>query len=136
MKIRAGFVSNSSSSSFLAVVKKDDYDKALKNLGPLSQAVCEYANITSSKFAGEDCILHYHTTGEYSTFDNAHVDKVRDRAMEIAREQKTSLSSECYEEGHWEDFICESMNEIVEEFEKKMVELEKDGKAITHGDYI
>ena len=41
MKIRNGFVSNSSSSSFVLVVKKDDYDKVYSDLSDDAKKVAD-----------------------------------------------------------------------------------------------
>jgi hypothetical protein len=136
MKIRSGFVSNSSSSSFLAIIKKDDYEKILKDLGPLAQATIEYTGASNKKFAGQDCILHYHITGNYNSFEGANVENIRNRAQELAREQKVSLPAECTEEGYWEDFIWGNVYEVLSDFTDKVDELEKKGKAISHGDYF
>lgn len=41
MKVRSGFVSNSSSSSFVMLVKKDHFDKVVSGLHPYLQAVAK-----------------------------------------------------------------------------------------------
>lgn len=42
MKIRQGFVSNSSSSSFVCILRKDEADKVLLNMTPIQRAMFDY----------------------------------------------------------------------------------------------
>lgn len=135
MKIRFGFVSNSSSSSFLAILPKEDYDKIVKSLGPVGQAILEKVGTEKKKFAGKECVLHYHVTGNYSTFECMDGGAVIDRAQELAAEQGVSLPSE-YDDEQCVDFLWEDLYEILSKFEEQVHKLEKNGNAVTHGEYL
>jgi len=134
MKIRLGFVSNSSSSSFLAILSKEDYDKIVKSLGPVGQAVLEQTHPQKKEFAGQECVLHYHITGNYSTFEYMDGNAVIDRAHELASEQNVLLSDEYDDDEQCVDFLWEDLYEILSKFENQIYKLEKSGKAITHGE--
>jgi len=65
MKIRSGFVSNSSSSSFVIVMSKEHYDATMKKLGenaPYIEAVLHSMDLNKSKFMDRDIV----SVGEYS----------------------------------------------------------------------
>jgi len=57
MKTRNGFVSNSSSSSFVLIVKKEVHEKTMKQLEPYEKAVMN-ALISESKIFGQDVIYY------------------------------------------------------------------------------
>ena len=52
MKIRQGFVSNSSSSSFLIIAPKDEYDKIISKLTPYQKAIFKEL-FDSDEFLGQ-----------------------------------------------------------------------------------
>jgi len=56
MKTRAGFVSNSSSSSFVLAITKENYDKCLPQLSDYHQAVLKHLAETD-KFLGRDLVV-------------------------------------------------------------------------------
>jgi len=56
MKIRSGFVSNSSSSSFVMIVKKEAYENVFSNLSKLEQKLAEDLFKETNVF-GELCML-------------------------------------------------------------------------------
>ena len=87
MKIRAGFVSNSSSSSFSVVVEKEEFDRAYKEAHPYVQAVVDAAKPSNRTFLGYDVVV----LGEYSTnggscWEWREVDYSIDRNGEIPEE--------------------------------------------------
>ena len=74
MKIRSCFVSNSSSSSFLLVTTKLNYDKVLEKLALSDEdkellKECDYLFGTKKAF-GQDLITISYTDGNYSTFED------------------------------------------------------------------
>ena len=75
MKIRNGFISNSSSSSFVAVITKSAFDKTLEQVHPYVKAVIEAIEKEEGIFTGIDVvtigIMNIH--GD-STIDNIEID--------------------------------------------------------------
>ena len=75
MKERNGFVSNSSSSSFIAIMTKVAFDKALEEAHPYIKAVINAMGTEEGKFAGIDVVtmgtMNVHGGG---TFDYIEVD--------------------------------------------------------------
>ncbi len=58
MKIRQGFVSNSSSSSFVIMARQIDYNAAMDKLEPAERQIIEVCLIDKrAKFMGEDIIM-------------------------------------------------------------------------------
>lgn len=82
MKIRTGFVSNSSSSSFVLIVTKDEYDKVYSREEPIGKAILE-AVMGKTKVLGNECVIYDNCSSDY-WFDNIDRSKVVDRAFEIA----------------------------------------------------
>ena len=75
MKIRDGFVSNSSSSSFVVIITKDAFDKAFNEAHPYIQAVIRAMERNKGKFIGVDVVLMGTSdTHGGSSFDYLEVD--------------------------------------------------------------
>lgn len=66
MKIRAGFVSNSSSSSFMAVVKATEFTKLKKKLDPLCVAILDKMSSGKKKLGN----IQYVVIHEYGSSDD------------------------------------------------------------------
>jgi hypothetical protein len=86
MKIRNGFVSNSSSSSFLLVTTKTNYDKVLEELS-LSEEEQELLKdcddlFGTKKVFGQDLITISYVEGNYSDFED-----LPEGAYELIEEQ-------------------------------------------------
>jgi hypothetical protein len=57
MKIRNGFVSNSSTSSFVLMIKKEDHEKVMAALHPFYQACIKAIGTSLSKFKGDEVVM-------------------------------------------------------------------------------
>jgi hypothetical protein len=73
MKVRNGFVSNSSSSSFMILTTVENHEKALKNLHPFIIAVLDRLSSKKTRAFGKDCISYSIMTGNYSSFEDMRV---------------------------------------------------------------
>lgn len=68
MKTRNGFVSNSSSSSFIALVPKDEWSNIIATLNPIEMIFVEKLTDDIS-FCGIDCVEYGYVNGNYDTFE-------------------------------------------------------------------
>ncbi|KKM73589.1 hypothetical protein LCGC14_1408980 [marine sediment metagenome] len=91
MKIRLGFVSNSSSSSFVAVALKSVYDEYIKTEDPIIQAIAETI-IHEESVLGHECVTFSDSSGEGDWDWNPSA--IITRAKEIAKEQNRPVSSD------------------------------------------
>lgn len=64
MKIRSGFVSNSSSSSFVAVVLQDEYDKLISKMNELEALIFNDLISKPKKFGDTKVFVINRVTGE------------------------------------------------------------------------
>lgn len=83
MKIRSGFVSNSSSSSFVLVVTKEAFDEATTGVDPIYQAMLE-AVMSKDTVFGHECMVYDDCSSEY-WWESMDYGSVITRAKEIAR---------------------------------------------------
>jgi len=73
MKIRTGFVSNSSSSSFVCVTTKKEVNRLLKDETPYGRAVIR-SIMSDHILDGKELVLLAAITGNISTFDYLQLD--------------------------------------------------------------
>jgi hypothetical protein len=97
MKTRQGFVSNSSTSSYIIITTKEKYDTTLSRCHPYVKAVMEALEPTESKLGKESIVVISYNSGNQSTFEY----------LDVPYEGKTP----CDMEGPWE---------AVEDFEEKL----------------
>ena len=62
MKLRTGFVSNSSSSSFVLVISKKDHEEALKQMPAAAEKLFDYLDCSEGKIGDVELVLF----GEWS----------------------------------------------------------------------
>jgi len=125
MKIRTGFVSNSSSSSFVAVVDKEAYEQMKSTLGPMALAVLEELGVGQTKAFGRDCVIYEVMHGNHSWTDWVDRDKIGKNATKIAATQDKSLA-------HMGDDEWQNLYEAEEEISNKLRDLAEQGLGFTH----
>lgn len=76
MKFRNGFVSNSSSSSFIAFAEKTDYDKAFEQLNEEEQRILSFFPPATIKYKNKDFVKIVDTDydGEIGINQNGYID--------------------------------------------------------------
>ena len=96
MKIRQGFVSNSSSSSFIVTTTIENHERALKNLSPYVKKVLKEMKGDKSKAFGKELISfgYYSDAGGNGTFERIQED--------IGCQEDESEDGEAF--GPWEAF--------------------------------
>jgi hypothetical protein len=102
VKIRQGFVSNSSSSSFVVVIPKKNFEKYMKALDPFEVAVSE-KNFKKAKINGEDFMVWLDHVYSDSFDEDGRYSK---RALEIAKERGVKLAYDP-EKDEYGDIGCE-----------------------------
>jgi hypothetical protein len=91
MKVRLGFVSNSSSSSFIALMRKQDYNTVISNLSPLAAAVAKHLS-GNVKFCGQDHVRIAYISGNYSWDEWTDRKEIEKDAEAIARARGISFT--------------------------------------------
>ena len=81
MKLRLGFVSNSSSSSFTTITTKANHDKAIEALGPYVEAVVNAVGGWTT-FDGKEVFLSSILSGNIDTFESMTIDFEEDEIPE------------------------------------------------------
>jgi len=146
MKIRTGFVSNSSSSSFMAIVKSTEFTKLKKVLDPLCFALLEKLLVGKKKMEGiQYVVMHDYGSSEdepsFSTLAKVlgdlkveeKIDGLPDILKGIKNPNYNSISDIVFDgEGFNEWDLIEWMDEKMGEAMNALRELEKKNFAITH----
>jgi hypothetical protein len=91
VKIRTGFVSNSSSSSFVLVVKKDAFDEWRSKSDPIIQAIADTI-MRKKSVLGHECMLYETCSGDYC-FENVSISDIIEKAKEMAKEQGVGVAT-------------------------------------------
>lgn len=76
MKIRTAFVSNSSSSSFIAIVPMEVHERVLEKVHPYVKAVVEqFGHAREENVLGVPCrVVEYMSVMDYSPWDDIYID--------------------------------------------------------------
>ena len=105
MKIRGGFVSNSSSSSFVLICEKKILDEEWDSFHPYIKAILAHLkNKPTKPFLGKECLVH---TGVYNSEDGdmEFIDNYEGNIL-ISPDKEVVLGTEEYRElkgGYWYD---------------------------------
>jgi len=70
MKIRTGFVSNSSSASYLIIVKKEDFQKIYNGLKDFEQSMINEVSKPFKKFGMNLVEIYFKRDEDYTTLDD------------------------------------------------------------------
>lgn len=124
MKIRNGFVSNSSSSSFVALIPKTEWSSVVAGLSDIELAAIETL-IRDATFCGTDCIEYKSMSGNYNSFDYADWDYIKERALELATQNGRTIPNEDFEKDIISDLVYEGTNKV----ENAACKLSKANKA-------
>lgn len=74
MKTRSGFVSNSSSSSFIYILSAEKYEKLLAELDIYQREVLKKLRTQRTKILDQDAVVVSGVHGNYSSFDDISID--------------------------------------------------------------
>lgn len=94
MKIRTGFVSNSSSSSYVVLITPDDLEKVLSQMDAFGRAIAEqYLNLKKVHHFGLDLISFSWSSGNIDSFEDVNFGKLK----QLMGEEYDSTSDAAYE---------------------------------------
>jgi len=133
-----GFVSNSSSSSFTAIINEETYKNLLDNLkktNVLSYAVLSTGDITTKKFGKDMMYVYHHYIGNMDEIDkNEMRDFFNEYANNVSAKElaENEINTKNYDDLEPEDcdFVWELRNESRDKLDKEFAKLEKSGECI------
>jgi hypothetical protein len=117
MKIRNGFVSNSSSSSFVALVPKIDWQSMIATMSPIEQAAVESLS-GDTTFCGIECVDYACNSGNDDSLEYADWDKIRERAKELAAAKGITLPEEDLEDDSIRSLAYDASHKLKSEIRK------------------
>lgn len=115
MKIRQGFVSNSSSSSFLMLVDREQHEEALRKLTRLHKEVVEYVTKKEIELFGHKVLVLGWVSGNYSSLEDFSVtDEAKEEVLKIIRNEE----GDDFEEDCDDDYVSEAIYDSLDEYKK------------------
>ena len=96
MKTRSGFVSNSSSSSFIYILSASKYEKLLTELDVYQKAVLEKLGVQRTKILDRDAVVVSGIMGNYSSFEDMEIELDEDFEPEYEK-----YSGEAFDKIEW-----------------------------------
>jgi hypothetical protein len=120
MKVRLGFVSNSSSSSFIMLVTEEDYKAVYEGLNSIEKKVMDYLVKDGGNFAGHKIKKFSTYSGDgYGTWDECSVELTEE-------EQQKLVDADKYEDEYNDWLLDDVFNKVCKKFKNK----------ITHSEYM
>lgn len=131
MKVRKGFVSNSSSSSFVVMIENDEFKKVLKECHPYIKRVIEKIGYDNKRFLEKDIVIisTFEGMGGDGTLDYIDVNQDHNNLyyIDVDNDDYEYYKSEC-EEG---EEPLSSPRDAFNDF----LNLIDDDKHVTHSGY-
>ena len=131
MKVRKGFVSNSSSSSFMAIFDAELVPEIMESLDPAMTAFFEQVNVDRKPLGDREVVIYYTESGEYSYLEyNFDHKKFADTVIALSKISGTPSYLADLEGDDLGDEVdqvrCEAVSKVEEIFE----DLQKEHKCI------
>jgi len=118
MKVRIGFVSNSSSSSFVLIVGNEALDNYVKNLDDFKKLVVDCMNFSKGKINGFDIKYISEISGECAGGCDAFFNKITKNKQKLIKALKKTKDYNEGDEEIFEDIAVDVKDEIAEELKK------------------
>lgn len=111
MKVRSGFVSNSSSSSFVALIPKTEWVGIIAGLSDIEMAAIETL-IKDKTFCGVDCVEYKAMSGNYDSFEYSDMGAIINRAKDLAKQNGRTIPDEDLDEDNIMELVYEGTSKI------------------------
>lgn len=125
MKTRNGFVSNSSSSSFVAILREVDFNEFLKDQTAATKKLINSV-VKKIKYCGIDSVIF----SEYSDAGGGRMFEYSDKDSDTLFSEWIEETTEDMDE-YDEDQIEDDSHDVIYNFTEYACKLEKEGKAVT-----
>lgn len=148
MRLREGFVSNSSSSSFLVLITKTNYQRFVKKLDPASKLISEHLK-EEDKVLGKEAVKFSYVSDSqgndswnYTLEDADIAEELKNLAndsgldlISIYNANLPDINDDDYEM-EYEDFIQDVIDDSLDNFKASLNKLAEEGKAWIHEEFL